>query len=375
MPKENVYLMVEPVAAVPVWFARAIAGLKESCNRRRLTLTHMHSFTAFDELNEVPTSAIIITSQNDWTYHAVQELKRRGIAPILVGVMPEHFGEKVSGIKLARRIFIEKVMDYFVACQRTRMALVGVNHNASNDNVKANVFLQNAVQMRLTSNADDIYWIDSDISSSVQKFLINAAKYDSVICSNDYVAVVLLAHAKEHGIYIPDELYVAGLGNTVLGRYTSPTLTTTSEDEFCEMGRQALFIAQSLCENPFLANIIITVDTKIVVRGSTNFIQPQEISFCNKTALEPIVSIGPESQAVRNLENCLRSCDSLDLQILQDILAGKSNSQIEEELFLAHSSLYYRLRRLYQTANVSSQLELKHILRFYLPNFDSPTHT
>ena len=33
MPKENVYLMVEPVAAVPVWFARAIAGLKESCNR------------------------------------------------------------------------------------------------------------------------------------------------------------------------------------------------------------------------------------------------------------------------------------------------------------------------------------------------------
>lgn len=369
MSKESVYMLVEPADATPIWFSRTIAGLKENCARHRLTLTQLQSFSDLDDAQENAASMIVVSSQNSWTFHAVQELKRRSIMPILLGAIPEQFGEGISGIKLARRIFIEKIMDYFVACGRKRMALVGVNHNASNDNVKADVFLQNVAQMNLVSTQEDIYWIDSDISSSVLHLLDHAAKYDSVICSNDYVAVTLLAHAKERGIRIPEDLYVAGLGDTVIGRYTSPTLTSTSEDEFFEMGRQALSIWQIMSENPFLTNIIITIGTEIIARGSTAFFQPTEETRNPHTSLEPAISIGPESQTVRNLENCLRSCDSLDLQILQGILAGKSNDQIESDLFLAHSSLYYRLRKLYQMANVPNRAELKRVFGFYLPNF------
>ena len=72
---------------------------------------------------------------------------------------------------------------------------------------------------------------------------------------------------------------------------------------------------------------------------------------------------------MRNLENCLRRCDELDMRILRAVMAGKSNEQIETELYLAHSSLHYRLRRLYQFAQVGSRAELEERFRYYLPHF------
>ena len=71
---------------------------------------------------------------------------------------------------------------------------------------------------------------------------------------------------------------------------------------------------------------------------------------------------------MRSLENCLRSCDDLDIQIIHAILAGQNDEQIEDRLYLAHSSLHYRLKRLYKLSKVKNRNELKKIFRYYLPN-------
>ena len=78
------------------------------------------------------------------------------------------------------------------------------------------------------------------------------------------------------------------------------------------------------------------------------------------------------NQVIRNLENCLRRCDELDMRILRAVMAGLSNEQIESELYLAHSSLHYRLRRLYQFAHVASRAELEAHFRYYLPHLGAP---
>ncbi len=370
MRKECVYCLVEPSSAMPIWFSRAIAGLKENCARHRLPLIQLENLTDLDSIEEQTNSVIIISSQNSWTYHAVQALCQHNIMPILLGAIPEEFGEHVSGVKLARKVFIEKIIEYFLNCGRRRIALVGVNRNASNDAVKAAGFLDCIRQYALPLSEQDIYWIDTDISNSVLRVLGNAGKYDAVICSNDYVAVTLLAHARTCGICIPNDLYVVGLGDTLIGRYTSPTLTSTNENEFYEMGRQAFSIWQTIAENPFLTSIVVTVGTEIIARGSTAYSCADEPLTHFSPSSEPTISIGQESQTVRSLENCLRGCDDVDLQILRSILCGKSNEQIENEMFLAHSSLYYRLHKLYQVANVSNRDELKQIFAFYLPCFE-----
>ena len=368
MAKNHVYLLIEPAQAAPIWFLCMEDSLRKSCQKKRLSLVRIDELQKLDRLSEKPISVLVVCSQNNWTQHVVNELQRRHIMPILLGVVPSLFGESVSGIIMARRIFIEKVMDYFMDCGRKRMALVGVNRNASNDNVKVEAFLQNSIAMSLPATQEDVYYIDSDIVNCVDKCL-KAKKYDGVICSNDYVAATLLAQAASMGVNVPGDLYVIGLGDTMIGHYTQPTLTTTTYDEYFEMGRQAINIWHIFSENPALNSIIISVNTEIIPRGSTAFAAPRSKAPHLPASNPPSITIGNANQVMRNLENCLRSCDSLDIQILHAILAGQGNEQIENSLYLAHSSLHYRLKRIYQLANVENRGELEKLFQYYLPNF------
>jgi len=369
MAKPTIYLLVEPVNILPIWFSRVLDGLKQNSAKNRYTLHQLSDVTELDGLENLPATVIVLCSQTGWTRHMVQELKARRIMPLLLGVIPEQFGYGVSGIMFARQGLVEKLMDYFVDCGRKKIALTGVNHGSSNDRVKVDAFLKKAQVLGLPLTEDDVYYVDTDIDNSIISCVNNAEKYDGVICSNDYIAAVLMAQAREKGIRIPEDLFVAGVGDTLIGHYTQPTLTTTSSDEFYEMGCQAVNMWRIITDNPYLSNMTITVSTDIIPRGTTAFMEPRTDYYAFPQEEEPPIKIGAQNQVIRSLENCLRGCDEIDMQILHAVLEGKSNEQIEIDLFLTRNSVYYRLKKLYQVANVTNRTELKELFRHYLPNF------
>ncbi len=367
--RNEIDLLIEPAEVKPIWFSCMEESLRKSCQKRRLSLRIIKDIEELDHCGEKPISVLVLCSQNNWTGYAVNELRRRAIMPVLLGAVPELFGTEVSGIVMARRVFIEKVMDYFVQCGRKRMALIGVNRNASNDSVKVDAFLRNGREMGLDITAEDVYYTDADIVSSIEGCLDRAERYDSVICSNDYVAAMLLSRAPSRGVRVPEDMYVIGLGNTHIGLYTEPTLTTTTDDEYFEMGRQAINVWQIFSENPSLGRIVITVNAEIIPRGSTAYSQPHRKKENLPDETMPLLKLGDGNQTLRNLENCLRKCDDLDIRILHAMLSGQRNEEIENSLYLAHSSLHYRIKRMYQLANVESREELERLFRHYLPNF------
>lgn len=367
--RNEIYLLIEPAEVKPIWFSCMEESLRKSCQKKRLSLHIVRDIAELEQYTPHPICALVLCSQNNWTLYAVNELRRFSIMPVLLGAVPEAFGPEVSGIVMARRVFIEKVMDYFVQCGRRRMALIGVNRNASNDSVKVDAFLRNGREMGLDIGPEDVYYTDTDIYSSIEGCLHHADRYDSVICSNDYVAVMLLSQASAKKIRVPENMYVIGLGNTQIGLYTEPTLTTTTDDEYFEMGRQAINVWQIFSENPSLGRIVVTVNAEIIPRGSTAFVQPHWIKEAQHAEEIPLLKLGNGNQTLRNLENCLRRCDELDIRILHAMLAGERTEEIENNLFLAHSSLHYRMKRMYQLANVQTRKELEELFRYYLPNF------
>ena len=229
--------------------------------------------------------------------------------------------------------------------------------------------MKKAKGLGLPLTENDVYYVDTDIDNSIVSCVNNAEKYDGVICSNDYIGAVLLAQARERGIRVPEDLFVVGMGDTLIGRYTMPTLTSTSNDEFFEVGCQAVNMWRIITDNPYLSNMTITVGTSIIPRGTTAFMEPRPDDYDFPQEDEPPIRIGTQNQVIRSLENCLRGCDEIDNQILHAVLEGKSNEQIESDLFLARNSVYYRLKKLYQAAGVSHRTELKELFRHYLPNF------
>ena len=60
---------------------------------------------------------------------------------------------------------------------------------------------------------------------------------DAVICESDHIAAALLRQAIQSGLRVPEDLSIAGFGNSVIAEYTNPPLTTV---DFEGMGRQTV---------------------------------------------------------------------------------------------------------------------------------------
>ena len=68
---------------------------------------------------------------------------------------------------------------------------------------------------------------------------IREKQIDAVICESDHIAAALLRQAVQSGLQVPEDLSVAGFGNSVIAEYTNPPLTTVAQD-FESMGRQTV---------------------------------------------------------------------------------------------------------------------------------------
>ena len=62
---------------------------------------------------------------------------------------------------------------------------------------------------------------------------------DAVVCDSDHIAAALVNAAVSAGIRVPEELAVAGFGNSVISEYTNPSLTTVAQD-FEDMATQTV---------------------------------------------------------------------------------------------------------------------------------------
>lgn len=70
-------------------------------------------------------------------------------------------------------------------------------------------------------------FMDSPEENCFEKVI--CGKPEAVFCGSDYLAARLLQEMSKHFLRCPDDFAVAGFGNLVLSRFTSPPLTTVEE--------------------------------------------------------------------------------------------------------------------------------------------------
>ena len=265
---KKVYILVEPSYITPVWFSNSIEGVRSAAGKQKRTVRQLEQLEELGTLSEKPKAVILISTNTQWTRQAIDYCRTNGIRPILIGGMPSKFGEDVSGTIYSSKSSIDEMLNYFKSCRRTRVALLGINEMGSNDMLKAETFLSAARSFGLPVSGDDIYYNSMDSRNPNERFFDNITLYNAVICSNDYIAAYVLAYAKDHGISVPEDLYVAGLGDSVICRYTTPSLTSATRSYF-KTGEQAFNIWKQLNSDPYIFSVTVTVQCEIKPREST----------------------------------------------------------------------------------------------------------
>ena len=370
MDRNTVYLLVEPSVMTPIWHANSIEGLKRSAAKQKRSVVQISSVEELDD-KDTPLALVLISTSNDWTYRAVESCRQRSIRPILIGCMPIKFGEDVSGTMYSSKSSVQELLQYFISCGRHRVAMLGINENSTNDTTKRDAFLSTARQLELPITARDIYCANKGASNSQEMFFESIGQYDGVLCGNGYVAAHVLTHCREHGIRVPEDLFVAGLGDTLLCRYTNPTLTSATRS-YVQTGVQAFNIWKQLNSDPNVFSVVVVVQCEIKPRGSTGY---APLPGPEKAINTPVVqtsmtegSISSAVNAVKSLEYCLANCDPMDIQIIRGLVSGVSVEKIAEEQYISVGTARYRLKKIYSAASVSSRTEFVELFNRYIGN-------
>ncbi len=371
MSPKTIYLLIEPSFIIPVWYSKNIEGLKRRASRQKKIVVQVDSV---DQITERDVRAVVVTGTTDeWIRTILASLRRQEIRPILIGTVPNKFGEDVSGTRYSSKESIEAMMRYFYYHKRCRMALIGINGSASNDMDKRDAFLSAAQTMGIPAGQNDVFYKEPAVYNMTERFMDHIRQYDGVICSNDYIATYVLDYAARNGVRVPEDLFVAGLGDILLCRYTRPTLTSTTRFYF-ETGERVYDIWEQLNSSSNITAIVTTVQCQINVRGSTGFAPLPDASFNFSKELHPIAPQESESliaaKAIRALENCLAQCDKLDLEILQGILNNISLETLADQLYISSGTIRYRLRKIYGAANVETKPEFVALFRQYIKGDD-----
>ncbi|HSK67865.1 MAG TPA: substrate-binding domain-containing protein [Candidatus Limnocylindria bacterium] len=365
MDKGSVFVFAEPGYSVSSLYAKSLAGLERGAAKHGVSLSVFEGFEA-PAGRGLPHAAVILSKRTDWTGFLVARLRALGVRSVLVGTLSDTFGEDVSGPTLDRRALVRSMVEYFARAGRRRLACYGAEPLDCNDTTRREAFLAAARAMGLRAREKDVFGMESGLDECAGRFLAHVREYDGVICVNDVAAVHLMARAQRRGVRVPDDLFVAGSGDFMLGAMVAPTLTTTTLDYY-QMGLLGVDIWRMLEGNPSLQRAVLTLPSEIISRGSTAFAPVrQDPPEQEEIAVHPDDVPDADGMFLWNLENLLLRSDEEDLGIMREIAMGSSIPAIAARLFVSPGTVNYRLRKIYQELGIPNKPELTEILGRYI---------
>lgn len=343
-------------------YLSALSGLRASAGKagKRVELFPIEHPESLDP-QDFPDECVLISVSTPLILHAVSVLRSLHKTAILSGIDGEQFGSDVSSVTPSRRSETRQLVHYLYHAGRERIALLGFGMDSLNDTFRYHAAMTAADVLGRTIREEDSFRWREDPAESFDAFFPLASRYDAVLCPNDMIAVAFLSECKKRGFSVPHDFYLASFGNTALGSYCRPTLTTLSMDMY-RVGQES-FKAWQMLENSGAeerAALKITVPGRILVRESTENTPVQH----ENAALAPALSDDrfyhhPLIASLVGLDACLSARDALDFRILRALFDKESYDTISERCFISPNALRYRLKKIYQDAGCRGKKEFE----------------
>lgn len=298
-----------------------------------------------------------------WIDSVIEYIENPRLHIVLLFGESARYKSEVSHINFDNHSAIKEIIEMLCSKNRTRPAFFGVQKNDTADIDKANTF---AMQY----SSDNIYHVDADIEECFQRLYNRISEYDSIICSNDIIAVYLCKRCRECGIDIPKQLYVVGNGGLLISDSVSPRLTTVSYN-WESMADIALLTAQGIINATNLSSFDIKIKMHIVDRESTDGTDEGKISeSLYYTTYRNVYSHSGEDideniREIEKIDSFLSSLSVLDKSIVRMLINDHTYENISNQLFITINTTRYHVKKLYKFLEIHTVQELKEIVNKY----------
>ncbi len=349
-----IYVYIEEEFKAFDWCDELLSGLYKELKKRRMEYKVL---PVLGENLQKSANIIIVGATLKWIEKAVYQCNRLQIHPIVMGNQhPKIFGGQYSSVSTDIEYSMLTIVSYLQELKKANIVLYGVNPNSPSD-----IWRKKAFEKVCPDGA--VYVTETGLSDLYEKFS-SVQKPDAIICTNDYAAIMLIKRLGAE--YDPKKLYIVSYSNTALAERFKPSITSVSNN-FKQFGKAAIEIVEQLRKNEGLETLNYYIKTELVVRETTE---------CKAIAIPPRVPSDnlngnqfyedEHIHALSAAEKIFKSCDDVDLQILNLILKGKSTIAISDQCFLSISAVKYRIQKIMKNGAVESRQELIDRIQQYL---------
>jgi LacI family transcriptional regulator len=263
------------------FFATVISGVEQVANEKGYNVIVCLSDESFDK--EVINMEMLANGSIDGfimslsketqlkkDFHHIEEVINQG--------MPVVMFDRVTNDILCDKVIIDDTQSAFQAVQSlidsgfkkiallTTVDYISVGKQRTEGYIKALLNNDIAVNDKLIIKIED-----TDNCTTQIDHLFDTHKIDAVFAVNELFAVTAIKSAIKKGIEVPNQLSVIGFTDGIISKYSSPSITTVSQNGI-KMGGKAAHLLIDRLENEeeeteFYKTEII--DTHLVVREST----------------------------------------------------------------------------------------------------------
>lgn len=362
----NIYVTSEQIGLQGYWVTDILAGISKEALKKNITIMDYNGEKP--PLTEEYTRPLVLAIGHSyqWMESTCRQMKKKGVEPLLVNAGLDIHTEMLSAagfVSFGIQKAMYHVVSYLMANKRTKIAFFGAHDETHSDQVKIDEFLKLCTYFQLPLGVSDVYK-DLTVADCAKSFELNMHRYNAVICSSDAAAVYLLKWLEEKGVKAPEDLFVVGFGNTILSEAIKPTLTSV-ENNFVELGHQAVKLHQFLQRNNDIHTASVLVECPLIERQTTGAVRYKKSNPRTPAVNMPLYDADPDILTALQLEELLRMWDDIDRQIIDGLLQGKTIINIADGLFVSVSAVKYRIKKMLTAGDFKNKEELAEVVRKY----------
>ena len=358
MSSTPIYVLMQPKISNSFWGSNILQGIKNALLKYRDTLCIMDTSGADNIHSIYKQPVLLIGSDVTWVDSNISMLTSCGAVPILVNacMLPIH-RSKASGVVFELDEAMDYCISYFKKAGRCKTAFLGARRHSVADIEKCRAF----------GDVENIYRATSTIEECVDSFLreFPEKKFDSVICSNDTVAIYLMNRMRELGYKLPDDCYIIGMGSSILGANHTISISSVMFN-YIQMGEQAVELyrtvakAQSQCHYTLSLPCFFVPGRSTGEEPSVGCPVTQDNSLTNAQEFtDDSYFSGTIAQRIIGLESILQQCDRIDRQIIFSLMRGETSDKIAEEVHLTPRAVRYRINNFFKRYSMSQDALIK----------------
>ena len=332
-----------------IWLENRYHELCSAVKKRRIEYRVLNNLSEIEELpSGEPIVVVAIGAHKEWYSFIIKQCNYANIRVITFGeLFPNSFSGSYSSVTSDLKGSAMEMLKYLRAYGKQNAVVYDINPDSEFD-----VRLTDEISETFLSDGVKVKKIIRSASpqEQIDAFFNMCNECDSVICTNDYSAIVLIEAIKERKKELLKNMFFISFSNTLLSLLYSPSITTFYEADVGAV--HVIRIYKLLTQNPEIGSISFSVKEHMKIRETTHFSpyttgekgdlsNAAEIYESAKKSSASLTEIPSE---LTNVESMLANCDKMDINILILLLKDKSSQEISNILYTSRGSVRYRIK-------------------------------